>query len=179
MVDKRTMHEPSIRIPLVVRFPGLAAGKVVTQQVLTEDIAPSLLDLCGAKPLENIHGKSWAKLVREGDYSWRKAWFYEYNYEKQFPYTPNVRGVRTDEWKYMHYPHGDGTPDRHMAELYNVKTDPEERKNLIGDPKHAATVTELQALLAKLMSDSGLTPENDKMPLDAGIGKELPDAKIR
>ena len=179
MVDKRTMHEPSIRIPLIVRFPALASGKVIPQQVLTEDIAPSLLELCGAKPLEGIHGKSWAKLVREGDADWRKAWFYEYNYEKQFPYTPNLRGVRTDEWKYMHYPHGDGSPDKHMAELYNIKDDPEERRNLIGDPKLAAKVTELQALLTKLMSDSGLTPENDRMPLDAGIKKELPDAKIR
>ena len=179
MVDKRTMHEPSIRIPLIVRFPALAKGKVIPQQVLTEDIAPSLLDLCGAKPLENIHGQSWAKLVREGDADWRKAWFYEYNYEKQFPYTPNVRGVRTDEWKYMRYPHGDGSPDRHMAELYHIQDDPEERHNLIADPKHAAKVAELQALLAKLMSGSGLTPANDRMPLDAGIGKELPDAKIR
>ena len=179
MVDKRTMHEPSIRIPLIVRFPALASGKVIAQQVLTEDIAPSLLELCGAKPLENIHGKSWAKLVREGDADWRKAWFYEYNYEKQFPYTPNVRGVRTDEWKYMHYPDGDGSPDRHMAELYHIKDDPEERRNLIGDPKLAAKVTELQALLAKLMADSGLTPENDRMPLDAGIQQALPDAKIR
>ena len=179
MVDKRTMHEPSIRIPLIVRFPGLAAGKVIAQQVLTEDIAPSLLDLCGAKPLENIHGKSWAKLVREGDDAWRKAWFYEYNYEKQFPYTPNVRGVRTDEWKYMHYPHGDGSADKHLAELYDVKNDPEERHNLIADPKHASKIAELQALLAKLMADSGLTPENDRMPLDGGIKQALPDAKIR
>jgi N-acetylglucosamine-6-sulfatase len=179
MVDKRTMHEPSIRIPLIVRFPALAAGKVIQEQVLTEDIAPSLLDLCGAKPLENIHGKSWAKLVREGDADWRKAWFYEYNYEKQFPYTPNVRGVRTDEWKYMRYPHGDGSPDRHMAELYHIQDDPEERHNLIADPPHAAKVAELQALLAKTMTESGLPPEKDTMPLDAGIKQALPDAKIR
>jgi N-acetylglucosamine-6-sulfatase len=51
MVDKRTMHEPSIRIPLIVRYPGLASGKVIPEQVLTEDIAPSLLELCGAPPL--------------------------------------------------------------------------------------------------------------------------------
>src|SRR6185436_11554598 len=74
MVDKRTMHEPSIRIPLIVRYPGLGVGKVVTQQVLTIDVAPSILDLCGANPLGDIHGRSWAKLVREGDPSWRKSW---------------------------------------------------------------------------------------------------------
>ena len=179
MVDKRTAHEASLRIPLIVRYPALASGKVIAQQALTIDVAPSVLELCGAKPLEGIHGKSWVKLAHEGDASWRTAWFYEYNYEKQFPYTPNVRAVRTDDWKYIHYPHGDGSPDKHMAELYDVKNDPEERHNLIGDPKLASKITELRALLTKLMADTALTPENDKMPLDAGIGKDLPDAKIR
>ena len=46
----------------------------------------------------------WAKLVKEGDLDWRKSWMYHYNYEKQFPYTPNVRGVRTQQWKYIRYP---------------------------------------------------------------------------
>ena len=179
MVDKRTAHEASLRIPLLVRFPSLAKGKVIAQQALTIDVAPSLLELCGAKPLEAIHGKSWVKLVREGDDSWRKAWFYEYNYEKQFPYTPNVRAIRTDEWKYIHYPHGDGSPDKHIAELYDVKSDPDERHNLAILPGMGAMLAEMQAALSRLMKESGLTPENDRMPLDAGIGKELPDAKIR
>ena len=119
------------------------------------------------------------KLVREGDPAWRKSWFYEYNYEKQFPYTPNVRAIRTDEWKYIHYPHGDGSPDRYMAELYDVAHDPDERFNLIGDPSRKPLVASLQDQLAHLMRESGLTPENDKMPIDEGIGKELPDPKIR
>jgi arylsulfatase A-like enzyme len=179
MVDKRTMHEASIRIPLVVRYPPLARGKVETKQILTADIAPSLLDLCGAPPLKNIHGQSFKQLAQSGDRSWRKSWFYEYNYEKQFPYTPNLRGVRTDDWKYMRYPHGDGSPDRHMAELYDLKNDPEERRNLIKDPKLAGKVKELQAELTKLMKATALTAANDKMPLDEGIKKELPDQKIR
>lgn len=182
MIDKRTMHEPSIRIPLVVRYPGLTPAdrpKTVDGQVLTLDVAPSLLELCGAPTLGKIHGKSWVKLVREGDPSWRTAWFYEYNYEKQFPYTPNVRGVRTDSWKYMHYPHGDGSPDRHLAELYNIEFDPEERHNLIANPKYAPVVAQLKTQLAQLMAETGLTPATDKMPVDEGIGKELPDAKIR
>ena len=182
MVDKRTMHEASIRIPLLVRYPGLtppSQPKVVSQQVLTVDMAPSLLELCGVAPLKDIHGKSWVKLVQKGDPAWRKSWFYHYNYEKQFPYTPNVRGVRTDTWKYIHYPHGDGSPDRHLAELYNMEFDPDERHNLIANPKYAPVVKELQGELAKLMKQTGLTPATDKMPLDEGIKKELPDQKIR
>jgi N-acetylglucosamine-6-sulfatase len=179
MVDKRTMHEPSIRIPIIARYPALASGRVIEQQVLTLDIAPSLLELCGAPAIEKIDGRSWVKLVRGGDAGWRKGWFYEYNYEKQFPYTPNVRGVRTDEWKYIHYPPGDGTADKHLAELYDLKADPEERRNLIKEPAAAAKLAELQADLARLLTESGLTPETDKMPLDEGIKTALPDQKIR
>lgn len=182
MVDKRTMHEASIRIPLLVRYPGLTPAdrpRVITQQVLTIDMAPSILELCGAPALKAIQGRSWVKLVRKGDDAWRKSWFYYYNYERQFPYTPNVRGVRTDSWKYMHYPHGDGKPDRHMAELYNIEFDPEERHNLAENPKYAPVIVGLKAELAKLMKATGLTPANDRMPLDEGIKTELPDAKIR
>jgi N-acetylglucosamine-6-sulfatase len=179
MVDKRTAHEPSMRIPLLVRYPQLGRGKLIEQQALTEDVAPSILELCHAAPLENIHGKSWVKLVEQGDPTWRKSWFYEYNYEKQFPYTPNVRAVRTDEWKYIHYPHGDGTPDRYIGELYNLKNDPDEDHNLIKEPQFAGKIVELKAELTRLMAQTGLTPENDKMPIDEGIKKVLPDQKIR
>ncbi len=182
MVDKRTAHEPSMRIVQVVRFPGLTPPdkpKVVGGQVLTVDMAPSLLELCGAPPLEKIHGKSWVKLAQHGDDAWRKSWLYYYNYEKQFPYTPNVRAVRTETWKYSHSPHGDGRPDRHMAELYNVEFDPEERHNLIANPKYAGVVRDMQAELLKVMGEVGLTPANDKMPLDEGIKQALPDQKIR
>jgi len=179
MVDKRTAHEPCLRVPLLVRYPGLAKGKVVEQQALTVDVAPSILDLCGVKALNGIHGKSWVPLVKNGDPAWRKSWFYEYNYEVQFPYTPNVRAVRENEWKYIHYPHGDGKPDRHMAELYNLNADPEERVNLIADKKYEGKVEELKGELSRLMSASGLSPDADKMPLDQGVKSALPDAAIR
>jgi N-acetylglucosamine-6-sulfatase len=179
MVDKRTAHEPCLRVPLLVRYPGLAQAKVVERQALTVDVAPSVLELCGARPLENVHGKSWVPLVQSGDPGWRKSWFYEYNYEAQFPYTPNVRALRTEEWKYIHYPHGDGGPDRHLAELYHLKSDPEERRNLIKNPAYGEKAVELQAELAASMRSLGLTEQTDRMPLDAGIKTELPDQKIR
>ena len=180
MVDKRTMHEPSIRIPLAVRYPGLAAApKVVQEQVLTIDMAPSLLELAGAPAIAGIDGRSWVRLVRSGDPAWRRSWFYYYNYEKEFPYTPNVRGVRSDGWKYVHYPHGDGGPDRHLAELYDLNKDPGERTNLVADASASAKLAELKQELARLMAETGLTPATDKMPIDAGIKTSLPDQTIR
>ena len=181
MVDKRTMHEASIRIPLVVRYPALVPPeqpKVIEEQVLTHDIAPSLLELCDAPRLKDIDGASWVKLVRRGDRSWRDSWFYYYNYEKQFPYTPNVRGVRTDSWKYIYYPTGDGA-DHHLAELYNIEFDPEERHNLINNLKYAPVLASLKKELAARMKEADLTPQTDQMPIDEGIKQELPDQKIR
>ncbi len=180
MVDKRTAHEPSLRIPLIVRYPQLTKkAKVIDKQVLTIDLAPSLLDLCSAPAIPDVQGKSWVRLVNKGDPTWRTSWLYHYNYEKQFPYTPNVRAVRTDEWKFIHYPHGDGTPDKHMAELYNLKDDPGENINLINKPEMASKITELKAELSKLMLAVGLDAKSDKMPIDEGVKNELPDAKIR
>lgn len=180
MVDKRTMHEPSIRVPLIVRYPGLTPPdqpRRIPQMVLHVDFAPSLLELCGAEPLPKVHGQSWVRLVRGQTEGWRTSWLYEYNYERQFPYTPNIRGVRTEEWKYIRYPHGDGGPDRHRAELYHLASDPEETRNLIDDPAHRLRIVELHAELERLQRETEALP--DQMPLDEGIKDVLPDLKIR
>jgi N-acetylglucosamine-6-sulfatase len=108
---------------------------------------------------------------------WRTSFLYHYNYEKQFPYTPNVRAVRTDEWKYVRYPHGDGGPDRHKADLFHLARDPEEAHNLVDNPRLAGKVKELRAELDRLLEETGAVP--DEMPIDQGVKKELPDPKIR
>ncbi len=90
-----------------------------------------------------------------------------------------MRGIRTEEWKYVHYPHGDGSPDSHLAELYDLKKDPGELVNLVKVPEHASTLQGLQAELNQVMAAAGLTPQTDKMPLDEGIKTELPAQSIR
>ena len=152
---------------------------MVAEQVLTEDVAPSVLDLCGAPPLERSHGRSWKPLGRGDRAGWRSEWLYEYNYEKQFPYTPNIRGIRTDRYKFVRYPHGDGSPDRHLPELYDLASDPDELTNLAADPARAAVRADLERQLAALLGSYGLTPERDVMPIDEGIKTGLPDQKIR
>jgi N-acetylglucosamine-6-sulfatase len=183
------MHEASIRIPLIMRYPGLTRGQPrrVPQQILTVDIAPTICELAGTEPLPDIHGQSMVSMLlwrgspnRDQDTrgrDWRDAWFYHYNYEKQFPYTPNVRGIRTDRWKLIRYPHGDGGPDRHMAELYDLQNDPMEKRNLINDPAQAERIAELSQQLIELMAATGIT--EDTMPLDEGIKGKLPDKAIR
>lgn len=169
--DKRTMYEESLRIPLLVRYPPLVkAGTVVDKMVLSLDMAPSIVEFGGGKPLKGIAGLSWKPLLEGKKVKWRDAFLYEYNFEKQFPYTPNIRGIRTDEWKLIRYPHGDGSPDRFTAELYHLTEDPLEQHNLIDDPRWAAQRKKLERELDKLSKQIG--PE--KMPVYEGITNVLP-----
>jgi len=165
-VDKRTMYEESIRVPLLVRYPrAVKAGTVVSQMALTHDLAPTLIALGGGEPLPDISGKSLVPLLRGTPTAWRTAFLYEYNYETQFPYTPNVRGVRTDGWKLIRYPQGDGSADRFTAELYDLTRDQHELRNLIDDPAHAARRRELEHLFEQVSREAG----PDRMPIYDGI----------
>lgn len=165
-VDKRTMYEESIRVPLLVRYPAVVRpGTVVDQMVLSHDLAPTVIDLAGAEPLDDVTGRSVAPLLRGSADGWRDAFIYEYNYEVQFPYTPNVRGVRTDAWKFIRYPNGDDTPDQFTSELYDLQSDPYELRNLANDPAHAARRSELEQLLREGSAEAG----PDRLPLYRGI----------
>jgi arylsulfatase A-like enzyme len=178
MIDKRTMHEASIRVPLTVRYPKMIkAGTVIANDVLSLDMAPSILEMTGTAPLENIQGISWAPLMSNANAPWRKAFLYEYNYEVQFPYTPNVRGIRSGNYKYVQYPHGDGGELRHEEELYDMAADPEEKNNLAQNAKFKDKLILLRQELAQLLKDTGANP--DKMPIDQGIQTKLPEKSIR
>jgi N-acetylglucosamine-6-sulfatase len=171
-IDKRAAWDESMRVPLVVRYPPRApASRVLREMVLHIDLAPTILEICGARPLENIHGASWARLLRGDAREWRTSFLYEYNYEAQYPHTPNVRSVRTEEWKYIRYPHGDGGPDRWKAEVYNLKEDPLETKNLVNDPRTAPKLKELREEHERLKRGAA---DPDSMPIDQGIKQTLP-----
>lgn len=165
-VDKRTAYEASLRVPLLVRYPPLARpGTVISNMVLSLDLAPSLIDLCGAKPLRGIQGRSWKPLLEGKRTAWRNSFLYEYNYEPQFPYTPNVRAVRTTDWKLIRYPHGDGSPDRFTPELFHLASDPFERTNLVQHPPAQPMRRQLEQELERLSRAAGPDP----MPIYAGI----------
>jgi arylsulfatase A-like enzyme len=79
----------------------------------------------------------------------------------------------------MHYPPGDGTPDKQLPELYDLSKDPGELHNLAADPQSASMRRQLEKQLADLLAAAGLGGGKDKIPLDEGIKTELPDQKIR
>lgn len=181
-IDKRTAWEESIRIPLLMRYPpAIKAGTVVDQMVMNVDLAPTVVELTGVKPIEGapkMQGVSLKGLLgATPPADWRKSLYYQYNFEDQFPYTPNVRAVRTEDWKYIHYPNGGDVPDTEMAELYDLKADPKEMNNLINKPEQAAKLAELKAELLRLQTELRALP--DKMPQSPKLRYEMPDAAIR
>ncbi len=147
MFDKRLMYEPSIRVPMMIRYPkAIKAGSVRKEMVLDLDIAPTILDLAGVKPRNEMQGKSMVKLANEGDRHWRKEWLYDYYEYPGYEDVRQHRGVRTETHKIMHF----YTVDE--WEMYDIANDPEEKNNLYGKPEHAAKQQELVAALDRVFT---------------------------
>jgi len=181
-IDKRTAWEESIRIPFLMRYPpAIPKGTVVNDMVMNMDLAPTVLELTRTAPIAGspkMQGVSTKPLF--GDKppkNWRKSIYYQYNFEKEFPYTPNVRAVRTDEWIYIHYPNGGTAPDTEMSELYNINGDSREMNNLIAKPQYAKKLAELKTELVRLQTTTGALP--DRMPQSPQLSFAMPDAAIR
>ena len=178
-IDKRTAWEESIRIPLLLRYPdAVRQPKVVDEMVLNIDLAPTILDLAGVADVRpQMQGRSTRQLIDGKRDGWRTSWYYQYDFEKEFPYTPNVRAVRTADWKYIHYPNGEGRPDTETAELYDLTNDPKEQRNLVAEPEAQSNLAELRAELTRLQQSTGALP--DRMPVDPKLSFEMPAAAIR
>jgi arylsulfatase A-like enzyme len=152
MYDKRLMHEPSIRTPMLIRYPRLIRpGSSALPMVLNTDIAPTLLELAGLGIPNGTQGRSLVPFLRgEEPKSWRKDWLYEY-YE--YPGPHNVRknrGVRTEQFKLIHY-----YEDPEEFELYDLKEDPGELHNLYGDSRYASLARDLLQRIRELREETG------------------------
>jgi arylsulfatase A-like enzyme len=144
--DKRWAYDESIRDPLLIRFPRLIKpGTVFDQFVLNIDIAPTLLELAAVPIPKTIQGRSLLPLLKDPNTPWRHSFLTEYFQEKPYPRTPTWQAVRTERWKYINY-----SDLKDMDELYDLKADPFEMKNLINEPGSVATLKEMQAELEKL-----------------------------
>ncbi|MCX6910555.1 MAG: sulfatase [Verrucomicrobia bacterium] len=139
--DKRSAYEESIRIPLLVRYPRLQArGKLVDQFALNVDLAPTLLDFAGVAVPKTMHGRSWRPLLEGRPAAdWRNAFFYCYFREGGFD-TPMVTAVRTESAKLIKYPGHD-----EWTELFDLKADAYETKNLAKDPAFGTLKEQLEA----------------------------------
>jgi arylsulfatase A-like enzyme len=127
------LHDELIRVPLVLRIPGLAASHRIGHQVELLDLAPTLLELLGIQPPPAFTGSSFASLALTGTGSGPEYVFSEAmhsggrNSRSGVADTMTVTSCRGDGWKYIH-----DTEDG-CEELYDLSHDPDEHINLAGE----------------------------------------------
>lgn len=150
---KCTLYDTGIAVSLILRVPGTGGGKVFEQMVSNVDVLPTLLELLGIEVPENVQGRSFAELIREGDYEERRAVFAEKTYHT---YYDPMRCIRTKRWKlivnFENTPNpelpsdilygatasaiistGQRPPYHELYELYDLESDPWEQNNLAED----------------------------------------------
>jgi arylsulfatase A-like enzyme len=151
LYDKRFMYEPGLRVPLLVRGPGIKAGSSPEQFVANIDLAPTFLDLAGLPIPDSMQGRSLVPLLRgESPSDWRTSVYYRYYHDPGDHNTAAHLGVRTATHKLIYY------WKKHAYELFDLTQDPAEQHNLLYDdqdakrPDVAAKFTELKAEIARL-----------------------------
>ena len=140
LAGKWFAHEESIRVPLIIYDPRIENANKSNPSdkiALNIDIAPTILDLAGEKVPKEMQGRSLLPLLKNQNKNWRKDFFYEHLFDHTA--IPKSIGVRTENWKYIRYP--DVKPV--FEELYDLKKDPFEEKNL-------STNKTFQSVLEKL-----------------------------
>jgi arylsulfatase A-like enzyme len=144
--DKRWMYEESLRMPLIVRWPGVTKpGSTDAHLAQNLDFAETFLEIAGVEPPADMQGRSLTPLLKgEPPADWRKSIYYHY---WEFPAVHMVNrhyGVRTDRYKLICYYELD------EWELFDLDQDPDELKSVYDDPAYAGTIEELKAELRHL-----------------------------
>ncbi|MBA4149693.1 MAG: sulfatase [Verrucomicrobia bacterium] len=162
LIDKRVAYEESMRVPLLMHCPQIfKPGTVVEQVVANIDIAPTFLEAAGLKTPEHMDGTSFLPVARGESIPWRDALLYEYYWERTFPQTPTMHAVRGDQYKYIRY---QGLWD--TDELYDLKADPSETRNLIRSPEHKQVVAKMNKQMFDILEET----DGMYMPLNRDRG---------
>ena len=137
-VGKGLPFDSSLRVPLLVRGPGIRAGQLVEQPASTLDIAATLWELTGVPEPQGVQGISFAAAIQgTGRYA-RSAALTE-NDDDMMP--ARMRTLTTAKWRLTAYA---GAAE---GELYDRRADPTEAHNRYADPGYAAIRRELEAML--------------------------------
>ena len=151
-VERRLAYEESIRMPLLVRYPPvIKAGTIRDELALNIDVAPTLLELASVSPTTAAQGRSLVPLLKGLGDEWRSSFLIEYYSDRVFPRIQKMgyKAVRTARWKYIHYLELDG-----MDELYDLKADPYEMRNIINRRDAARTLENMKRELERLLKAS-------------------------
>lgn len=144
--QKMSLFEQSARVPMIVYAPGMkASGKSCGRVVELLDLYPTIADVAGVGVPAGLDGISMRRLLDDPGAAHKEGAYTQVQRggpkaKVQFP----GRSVRTERWRYTEWEDG-----KRGVQLYDHDADPGEYVNLAKDPKHAESVKQMQALLAK------------------------------
>ena len=154
-------YEEDIKVPMLVRGPGIPPNSVVEAITANIDIAPTISALTGVRFADFIDGRSWLPLLKpqpEPSAPWRNAILIESGYWDNEETTLRYRGIRTENYIYLEYASGE-------IEFYDLRNDPYQLEN-IGPQLDPALQTALHAWLEqmKLCQADGCRSAEDAVP---------------
>ncbi len=147
-------YEGGTKIPTLVSWPNGLKPNVVSTPGITMDFYPTLLELAGLKqrPKQHLDGQSLVSAMKSTPSAKLKkrflAWHYPHNHGSG--HTPSD-AIREGDWKLIHL------SDKNEYELYNLKSDPSESKNLAGE--NPELVKELSQKLAKWVEETSINKQ--------------------
>ena len=162
--DKRFMYEQAIRVPWMIRCPGMQGrGTVKSDWVISIDNAPTILDLCGLSAPAEMQGRSVAPLMRGESLVPRENALYYHYYEFGPPHwaAPHY-GIRTERYKLIHY------YNRNEWDFFDLERDPDEMDSLFREngmlvvPEYEDT---LKQLVAQLKERREFYKDNTGLPV--------------
>jgi N-acetylglucosamine-6-sulfatase len=136
-------YEPSIRVPLIMRGPGIPAGRRVAKRVANIDVAPTIVDAAGATPGRIMDGRSLLPVIAQPNVRLRRDLLIE-----RGPGVGTFTAVRAPNYFYAEYGNGE-------QELYDLARDPYQLRSRHADPAYAAIRKSLAERLAHLRACSG------------------------
>ncbi|MDG2186613.1 MAG: sulfatase [Mariniblastus sp.] len=167
--DKRWMYEESLKMPLIVKWPGVTQpASVDTHMVQNLDYAQTFLEMAGASVPPDMQGRSLVPLLKGEKPEWRDSVYYHYYAYPSVHMVAKHNGVRTDRYKLMHFYQFD------QWELYDLQTDPDELTNQYANPEYANVVAKMKTRLEDLQSiygDETVTGEMTQEWQDKHLGK--------
>ncbi len=140
--DKRWMFEESLRMPFLIRWPGvIEPGIDSTALIQNIDYGPTFLDIAGAEVPQEIQGRSMLPMLKnqgKPSVTWRDAIYYAYYENASAHNVPIHDGVRTDRYKLMYFPR------TREWNLFDLETDPHEMNSVHAEPDYANVLKAMQ-----------------------------------
>ncbi|HXG09979.1 MAG TPA: sulfatase-like hydrolase/transferase [Gemmataceae bacterium] len=146
LLGKQSLYEHSMKCPLIVAGPGIPAGRSSQAFTYLFDLFPTICDLAGITPPEKPAGESLRPIWTGEKKQLRDSVF--------LPFTGLMRSVRDERWKLIVYP-----PINHR-QLFDLQNDPDEIRDLAGDPRYAGEIERLTGLMQSWQAKVG-----DRQPL--------------